>query len=218
MKKIIFLLALSLLLAGCGYMNKMTKGVAGSGVRKGEKRDVAPFTSVDVSGAFEVEIVAGKDRSLELEGDDNILPMVTTEVSNGKLRVSNQTSFSVKRPVHVRITTPDIEELSASGANDVTLSEVKNEKLRIETSGASKIRAAGETKTLDVQMSGASNVDTLDLRAQKVTVDSSGAGHASVYASEELNAEASGASSITYTGDPKVVNRKDSGASSISKK
>lgn len=218
MKKIIFLLSLSLLLTGCGYVNKMTKGITGSGVRKSEKRDVAPFTSVDVSGAFEVEIAAGKDRSLELEGDDNLLPMVTTEVSNGKLSVGSQKSFSVKRPVRVRITTPDLEELTASGANDVTLSGVKNDRLRIDTSGASKIRATGETKTLDIEMSGASSVDTQDLHAQKVTVDSSGAGHASVYASEELNAEASGASSITYTGDPKVVNRKDSGASSISKK
>jgi hypothetical protein len=94
---------------------------------------------------------------------------------------------------------------------------VRNDHLKIDTSGASNIQASGETKKLEIDMSGASNINTRELRALSVRVSGSGAGHAKVYASEELNAKLSGVGSITYAGDPKVVTKDVSGLGSISK-
>jgi len=216
MKKIVCLLALALLAAGCGVPHFGAKNKTnGSGTPKVEKRAVGPFTAVDISGAYDVEIVAQKETSLEIEGDDNLLKLVKTEVKNGTLFISSESGFSTRRAIRVRISTPDIQGLTSSGANQIKITGVKSENFVVETSGASKIFVAGEAKTVEIEMSGATRVDASELRAARAKVSSSGASRASVYATEEVNADLSGASNVTYYGAPKTVNKEVSGASSV---
>ena len=61
-------------------------GVSGSGRVATDKRDVKGFSSVDVSGIFQVEIVSGKDFSVEVQADDNILPLIQTNVDGDTLK------------------------------------------------------------------------------------------------------------------------------------
>jgi hypothetical protein len=211
-------MALLLAMTGCGkFMKWSGKGPSGSGNIRTEKRDIGAFSSVDVSGAYEVEIVCQKSPGIEVEGDDNILPLVKTYVENNTLYITSERGFNVKRPIKVRVTAGDLQGVSSSGASKITLEGVKNDQLVIETSGASMIDAAGETKSLEIESSGASKVDVRDLHALRVKVSLNGAGHANVYASEEMNADVSGAATITYYGEPKVVNKSVSGAGSINK-
>jgi hypothetical protein len=218
MKRTVCLLALALVMTGCGKFLKWGgRGPSGSGNIKTEKRQIGAFSSVDVSGAYDVQIVCQKSPGLEIEGDDNVLPLVQTYVENNTLYIKSERGFNVKKPIRVRITAGDLQGVSSSGASAITLEGVKNEQLVIETTGASKIDAAGETKSLEIESSGASKVDVRDLRAERVKVSLSGAGYANVYASEEVNAHVSGASSVTYYGEPKVVNKTVSGAGSINK-
>ena len=65
----------------------MIGGIHGSGVRKTEKRDLGPFTAIETSGAFEVNVICQKPASFEIEADDNILPLVETEVRGGVLHL-----------------------------------------------------------------------------------------------------------------------------------
>jgi hypothetical protein len=216
MEKRVLLISLVLvMLGGCHWSRH---DVAGSGTMKLEKRTVPAFAVVKVSGAFEVEIVAQKEQSLEVEGDDNLLPLIKTEVSGGVLNIHTDTGFNTKNKLRVRISVPNLDGLDSSGASDIVASNVKSETFTIDTSGASNIQVSGETKTLDIDMSGAGEVDARDLRAQKVTVDASGAANADVYASEELRVDASGAGKVNYYGDPKNVVQDTSGAAKITKK
>lgn len=217
MKKTICLLLLVTFAAGC-HMTGFSKGVRGSGNRQTEKRNVPGFLSVEVSGAFEVEIVAQKERSLEIAGDDNILPLVTTEVKGNVLRIGSNKSYSVNRPITVTISVPDLEGISTSGASKINVSGIKNSTFDVDSSGASKILLTGETKKLSIGTSGASNIEAKELHAQKVDVQSSGAGYVSVYATDQLNASASGAARVDYYGDPSSVSPEVSGAGSVNKK
>jgi putative autotransporter adhesin-like protein len=216
-RKILFLsLALLLALGGCkfGDFNKTT----GSGKMKIEKRDVPAFRSLDISGAYDVEIVVQKEQSLELEGDDNLLPLIKTEVSNsGVLTINNEKSFSTKNKLRVRISVPNLIGISTSGASDIVASNIKSDGFDINMSGASNLQLSGETYKLAVEISGAGDLDAKDLHANVVSVHSSGAAKADVYASEELRAEVSGAGNVNYYGDPKVVKEDTSGAGTISK-
>ncbi len=196
----------------------MHSGVQGSGILKTEKRTVSSFKSISASGAFEIDVVCQKEVGLEIEGDDNLLPFVKTEVHDDTLYIKPTKNYSAKKPMRIRITVPDVESISASGANGFNVSDVKNEKIKIETSGASNIVISGETVALDLEMSGAGKIDSEKLRATRVSIRLSGAGKATVFASEELNADVSGAGSVTYAGDPKKVNKNISGVGSISKK
>lgn len=105
-------------------------GVKGSGNVKTEKREVSNFKSIDVSGAFEVEITAQKDFSLEVEADDNLLELIKTEVDDGTLEIKSQKSLKTSNPLKIRISAPDINSLELSGASKVTLVNLSNESLK----------------------------------------------------------------------------------------
>ena len=192
--------------------------VQGSGNIQTEKRNLADFNAIEVGGAVEVEVVAQKDFSVEVEADDNLLQFIKTEVSGDTLKISTEKHFSTRNPIRVRISAPDIENLEVSGASKLALLNLKNDSLRVDASGASKIKVDGETKNLEIELSGASRLDAENLKSENADVDASGASNATIYVSNDLNADLSGASSVNYSGNPKNTVKKTSGASSVKEK
>lgn len=205
-----------------GFSGKLfsfnVRGEKGSGNITTESREVSDFKAIDVSGAFEVEIIVQKDFSIQVEADDNLLQFIKTEVSGDTLKISSEKSFKSNNPLKIRITAPDIDNLDLSGASKVNLVNLNNDSLSLDSSGASKIKIEGTTKTFTVEMSGASKLDAENLKAENVSVDSSGASSASVFVTNELKANLSGATNVVYSGNPKNVEKKTSGASSVKEK
>jgi len=189
----------------------------GSGTTAVENREVRDFEKVDVGGVFHVEIIAQSEFGVEVEGDDNLLQFVKTDVRNGTLEISMDKRVKTHNPLRIRISAPDIKGLEASGASKVNLSNLKNNELSLDTSGASKINVSGETGSFIVDVSGASQIDAGGLSTVIANIDASGASHVNVNVSKDLTADASGASRITYTG-PAHVSKSTSGASSVSQK
>ena len=214
MKRFLLLLALASLVSGCQAIHS---GVRGSGNTQRERREVAGFDSVSTDGAFEIEIVCQKDQSLELEGDDNILPLVSTEVSNNVLRVKNKSSYSVDKPIVLKISIPNLRRISTNGAGSIQVTGLKNDELQIESNGAPSIRASGETKSLSIDVNGAGKIDTHKLRAAKVLVDSKGVSKVEVNAGEQLDVTVSGPSTVIYQGSP-TVRQTINGPGSVRKK
>lgn len=193
-------------------------GVKGSGVASTETREADEFTGVEVGGVFEVEITAGQEYSVQVQADDNLLPYIRTEVESGVLTISTKQRISSHTPLRVVVSAPEIDHLDVSGASKVSLSGVKNSELGVHTSGASKLKLVGETSSLNVEVSGASNIDGESLKSKTAIVDASGASKVSVFVTERLSTDASGASRIQYSGSPASVDKKTSGASSVHQK
>lgn len=189
----------------------------GSGKIATEQRDVKGFKGVDVGGAFLVEITAQSDFSVEIETDDNLLPLIKTKVNDGVLQIETEGRISPTEQVKIRISAPDIERLDVSGAANLTLKSVKNANLSVESSGASKIKLTGETAKFTLESSGASKVDADDLKTVSTNIDASGASRIEVNVSGDLTVDASGASHIVYSGKPSI-HQKTSGASGVTEK
>ena len=203
--------------AGNLFSFSIFESVSGSGIIQTEQRNVGEFKSVDVSGAFTVEITAQKDFSVSVETDDNIIPLVKTEVENGVLKIRREGHFTGRSKVTVRIFAPNIENLEVSGASKISVADINNDFLNLDVSGASKIDVNGKTERLKIDLSGASKIEAENLSAENVSVDASGASNVSVSVSNELYADLSGATRLNYSGDPKNVVKKTSGASSVRK-
>ena len=195
--------------------NKRTNG---SGNVVTEIRDITGFRGVNVSGVFHVEVTARKDFAVEVEADDNLVALVKTEVRGGVLHIETERHVSTENGLRIRISAPDIENIDASGVAKVTLTNVKNRELRVDTSGASKLYLNGETGRLSVEGSGASFVDAENLKAEAANVNASGASRVVVFATGELRSDASGASRIVYSGSPTIIEKTSSGASSVREK
>lgn len=192
-------------------------GVKGSGVRKTEKRDVGEFSAIDTSGLLNVEVTCQKTSSLEIEGDDNLLSLIETRVVNGVLRIKSTKNYRSREPIVVRITTPNLDRIEASGAGKFRITDVKNDRFEIHSSGVVAISASGETKSLEIDESGAGSIDTHNLLANSADVSVSGAAGVDVYAREQLEVTVSGAAHVTYSGDPKV-SKHVNGAASVNRK
>ena len=193
-------------------------GIKGSGVASSETRSADEFTGVDVGGVFQVEVTAGKEYSVQVQADDNLLPYVKTEVVSGVLHISTKERINSQTPLRVIVSAPEIEHLDVTGASKLSLSGVRNSELGIHTSGASKLKVEGETSELNIEVSGASSIDAEALRSKTATVDASGASKVSVFVTERLSSDASGASKVQYSGNPVSVEKKTSGASSVRQK
>lgn len=192
--------------------------VKGSGQMGTEVRELSGFRKIDASGVFQVEIVAQKDFSVEVEADDNLLQYITTEVRRGVLKLETERKLNTSNPIRVRISAPDIEGIETAGAANVILTELKNGSLEIDSSGASKIKVSGETAKLVVDVSGATQVDAVGLAAENANVEASGASTVELLVNGNLKTNASGASTIRYAGSPRDVVKKSSGASTVSPK
>jgi hypothetical protein len=213
-KKILLLMAVISLVAGC---HKMHHEISGSGKILKEARSVGNFSSISTEGAFDVQVACQKPASLEIEGDDNILPLITTEVSNNVLHINSMRGYSVRRPVVVRISVPDLQGITSLGAGTIEIAGLKNDKFEIDAKGAPTIRASGETKALNIDASGAGKIDAHRLRATQVEVDSKGVSTVEVYAREQLNVTVSGPSHVIYQGNA-VVHQTVNGPGSVEKK
>lgn len=217
MKSFYLLLALILVVPAAACKHGLHTGVKGSGKREVQKRDIASFTAISTEGAFNVEVKCQQGLALEVEADDNILPLVSTEVRGGVLYLKSSSNYSVHDPVIIRISVPDIEGLSVTGAGSIDITGIKNEKFEIDSSGAPSIKASGVTKVVDIDTSGAAKIDTHNLHASRAIVDSKGVSKVDLDVRDQLDVKISGPSYVTYEGNPSV-NQTINGPGKLQKK
>jgi len=213
----LILLVLLLPLVATGCHHAMFTEIKGNGKRELQKRQVAPFTSISTNGAFTIEVTCKKDSSLEVEGEENVLGFVKTEVNSNILRVENSQSYSVSEPILVRISVPNLEGLSVNGAGHINVKGMDNDKFEIDSNGAPTITVSGKTKMLDVGANGAGKVDAQNLHATRAVVDARGVARVDIDVSDQLDVDISGPSSVTYNGNP-TVNKKINGPGKLTRK
>ena len=227
MKKIgfiVFIVALtigSIFSANCsfnGFSKKLSGTQYGSGTSKTETRDLSGFEEIEAGGAVNVEVSVQKDFSVTVEADDNLIQDIKTEINGNALKIYSEARISPKTKINVKISMPEINAVDLSGASTAVVSNVKSDSIKLEASGASKIKIDGEANSLESYASGASGINAEGLKVENADIEASGASNTTVWANEELKADASGASSIYYAGEPKNLLQNSSGASSVRKK
>lgn len=203
-------------LFGCNPPNNemqfnQNQTVVGSGISATAERTTSAYDSLQVSGAFRLNITLQNARKLSLAGDDNILPIVVTEVNNRVLHIYYKAPVAPKSPISVSISTSDLSGISSSGNNNIRLANMHNEGFVLNMSGNGSFQANGKTERLSVTLNGATKARMRNLQASTVSAVLSGACKAEVYASNSLSANVNGTGSITYFGHPQTVNRNVAG-------
>ena len=213
-------------------------GVKGSGNVIKENRELSAFNAIDVGSAFHVFIKIGEPQSLLIETDDNLIPLIETKVKNGELTISTKKNITTPETMNVYITMAKLTKIELSGASKLIAEDIlENDKMEIDLSGASRIKAAikthlleldlsgasnaslsGHSTNLNIDASGASNLKLSELEVAEANIDCSGASNIWLWVLTKLEGEASGASNIYYKGDPQQVNVETSGAASVSRK
>lgn len=190
--------------------------VTGSGNVVTEERTVSGITAVELAGAGELIIDQTGSEALTVEADDNLLPVIETEVRDGTLHIGYAPGAVVGTATRLRYTlnVRELERLIISGAGSATINNLAGERFTLNSSGAGSVSASGTVTEQRVTISGAGSYDGADLASQIATVTVSGLGNVVVQVSDELNAVISGAGNIEYIGDP-LIDEQVSGAGRI---
>ena len=212
------------------------RNLKGEGEPVSQNRKVSGFKGIDVSGGFAVEVTQSGNEGVRIEAQENLLGSIRTEVKNGVLHIYTEDNISTNKGLKAYVSIKELNaidisggvkvkgnstfkadafKMDLSGGSSITLA-LNTKKLTANMSGASKVMLTGRADELRMDMSGASKVDATELEAKNVHVEASGASNVKVFAKNELNVNASGATKVAYKGNPSVSSHV-SAAAKISK-
>ncbi|PHQ81601.1 MAG: hypothetical protein COB66_01715 [Coxiella sp. (in: Bacteria)] len=209
----IFLAIPLVYLVGCTQ-----QGVRGNGHIITQSRTVSPYTTINVGSAYRVvTTVGGNKSSLTITADANLEPYIVTQIEENTLQITTERRYALNpsKPILITINTPKLIAVHVSGASQMTVTGITSANFDVTVSGTSHAQFTGKTDDLQLHVSGASDVLAKTLPAKSIEAHISGASKVTVNVSQSLTAHVSGASTLTYTGNPKNVNNRASGASRI---
>lgn len=208
-----------------------------------EQREAKNFHVINVSGAFDVYISQSKVEAVAVSGaSTKDKENIKVEVKEGILYVSYDGKGklgwnTVNKKLKAYISFSNIDKLIIDGAcnafftdiinvNELTINQsgasdligtLNVNYLHVDLNGASDVTLSGTAKFLSVEVNDASEFKGYDLVTATCNAKASGASEISVTVNKELSAQASGLSEIKYKGSGVIVDKKISGASSVSK-
>lgn len=216
------------------------KRVKGNGNIQSQERTVSSFNKVEVHGSIDVIVIQGDLKPVRIEADENLIEYIEIIQKGNELTIKNRDDYNLQssKDIKVYVTSPvfrsiDVSgacdiigqtkidskedlQLSVSGAGEINM-EVDVPEIKTNISGSGTVTLKGETREFNLGLSGAGNAHCYNLLSENTKVDISGAGDAEVYASVKLDAEVSGAGTVSYKGNAKSVKQEVSGAGSVKK-
>jgi len=211
-----------------------------------EPRNLSGFHAIKISNAFTVYISQGNEDAVAISASKaEYKAKIITKVENGVLiiRFDEDKNFwkgwnGDKQKLTAYISIKKIDRLEVSGACDVFFEDgISSEDLSVKLSGASDLKGkidakklsfdisgasdatiSGNAAELSVEASGASDFKGYELVTNYCTAEASGASSVNITVNKELNAKASGASSVRFKGEGLIRDIKTSGSSNVTRK
>jgi len=180
-----------------------------------------------MAGNFDVEITQGPTVTVQIEGDENLLPYFIVEDRGGFLviKARDYFTYSSTEGIKVFITTPNVEEVVLAGAGNITgkskftgsdkltlkiagsgdiKMEVNTPKVSSEIAGSGSITLVGETKDETIKIAGVGDYKAADLKAENANVNIAGSGDVRIFAAAQLDVKIAGSGTVYYKGNPAI--------------
>ncbi|MBB2149734.1 DUF2807 domain-containing protein [Pedobacter sp. LMG 31462] len=230
MKKLSLLFTIALLSLGLGSQAKNPIRISASHLLK-EDRQVSNFNGIAIGGSLKVYVKLGNTESLRLEGDQEAIDELTSEVKDGTLTIRPKRSqwkewfkkFNNSK-VTAYITAKKLTSLAVSGSGNIEVEQaisadafstaisgsgnikatVNCQSFQSSISGSGVLNISGKAKTATVAISGSGNFNGRALSADHVEAHVSGSGSIYIGAKESLTAAISGSGNINYAGNPTI--------------
>jgi hypothetical protein len=191
--------------------------IRGNGSIKTETRDVAAFEAVTCDGGYEVQINCQEKQSVAIETDENLLPLIKTEVHNKTLHIDTKGNLFPTNRIRIAVSVPNITEFTSNGSTEGDINNINNSTLDIGIHGSGKLHLNGKSGTVHINTSGSSKIDAISLISENSDIQINGSGNIQVYATNSLGVQINGSGTVKYKGEPKSVNQQINGSGKIAR-
>lgn len=202
------------------------------------ERETGSFSGIKVSTGIDVYLKQGDSHSLKVEADENLHEYIKTEINGDVMHIYTDANIRSAEKKIVYISMKEIKSVTASSAGDIigetplktddidirasSAGDIKLEiladKIGVDVSSSGNVTLSGEANSLDADLSSAGNLNAFNLKVKNAEVSVSSAGDADINVTEKLQARASSAGDVRYTGNPAQVDANSSSAGSIHKR
>ena len=201
----------------------------GSGNLTTEMRQVTDFEAIRLDGAGRVEISQGTTPSLEIQAEDNLINLLTSDVQDNTLVLGYdedgwRRTIIPTRNINYTLTVTDLSSLVLNGAADIRIHSLQTdtlfieingagnivienlsaENLRVNLAGTGSINISGTATDQVINIDGAGNYQGPDLQTQSTSININGLGNGTVWAAETLQVTIAGGGNVSYYGSPQV--------------
>lgn len=214
-----------------------SKKVKGNGNVITKTRSIDSFDKVSVGGSFDVNLIDGTEGKLTIEGEENLLPYIETEVRNGKLKVQFKENTNIRTTKRLVITIPfeDIEAISLGGSGNVTVKKrlkaddasfsiggsgnittnVEANTVKVSIGGSGNIKLKGKTDNFKCSLAGSGSIKAYDLNANSLKASIAGSGSIQTSVRNKIKANIVGSGSVYYKGNPSNINTNSIGSGDV---
>ncbi|KPM30262.1 Hypothetical protein I595_3672 [Croceitalea dokdonensis DOKDO 023] len=221
-------LVLALLTSSCAFNVNWGDGTMGNGEIVEESREISQeFTEIRASEGIDVFVTQGRQFSINIEADENIIDLIGTDIEDGSLKIHAIENIG-RATKKVFVSLPEITSLkSSSGANLMAKNTIKADKIALDASSGSgielevvaneieadassgaDIKVSGKTEMFYADASSGSDIKAKELKSTKCDANASSGADIAVDVTESLVANASSGADISYSGDAKVTKKK----------
>jgi hypothetical protein len=155
-----------------------------------------------------VQVAASESESLSIQADDNLIPLIKSDVSNGVLRVYGDTDrgFSTKNEIKMKLVVKALESIEIKGSGDVFGESLTGDKLDIIVRGSGDVGFKSlKANEIAVAVKGSGDIKVLSLAAKNVTAQVHGSGDISLGQMDASDAKLS----VHGSGDVKAEGKSD---------
>lgn len=212
-------------------------GAAGDGSKVTQRREVPAFLRIELRGPLDVQVTEGQVTSVAVTIDQNLQPLVTTEVKGDTLVVDTERGMHFRGPGEVVVTLPELRGLAITGSGDARVKgveaprDVKLEisgsgdiawtgqagKMAVHIEGSGNVALEGKAGELDARIDGSGDVSGKALRVKSARLSISGSGDmTATLDGGDLRAEVNGSGDIVWYGSAATSSLRASGSGSVS--
>ncbi|WP_425257394.1 head GIN domain-containing protein [Rubrivivax sp. RP6-9] len=227
-----------------GFAPPASAATTGSGRMATEQRAVSGFEAVATTGSIDLVLRQTGKEAVEVQADDNLLPLIETVVERGSRGPTLQVRLKRGERVHnhgqIRVTVDVVQlkavstagsgdivvdglktpsfHLSIAGASDARLNGLATELLDLRISGSGDVQAAGTATSVKLSIAGSGDANLAALVADDVHVRIAGSGDASVTANKVLDVSVAGSGDVRYGGSATTVKSSTAGSGTVSRR
>jgi hypothetical protein len=200
--------------------------ITGSGKLITETRPVSGVSRVELMIDANLEIQQGSQESLLVTGDDNILPVLQTNVVGGKLNIRYQSQVNIRglHQLKLVLTVKDLSglRLSSSGTVKVdplttgnfdidltsscnlNIQGIQADRITTNITSSGDITIQGISNSLVLHVTSSGNFQAGDLKVQEANVSLTSSGDVTLWVVESLDVDLSSSGNVAYYGNPAI--------------